>query len=295
MVSRIINMYRVLATTFTNGYRNGVWRVVPIVPQNNTTTEHRKKPNSPVRILPRSLVTRTEYGLNRLHRGVDMRRVRNHEHQTAIMASKTGYAQSMAKPLVRVDQFGIVPRWKKETLLGAEVFIKADTLEMTPFKKIYEAAIPRYLPPHLTPRATSAITSHLRYFKPKEYLYICRSMAGTSDGKSWYKIGRSTNVAQRMKKHKSCNLELVLVIEVHNSTKVEELIHAEIKDNADVCHGLKMCPFCGTGHREMFSMPTGQEGVKLLRKVVNRWVNWDEWVHRVAQQHSVKGKGNRLD
>ena len=113
-------------------------------------------------------------------------------------------------------------------------------------------------------------------------------MVGSSDGKSWYKIGRSTDVVQRMKRHKSCNLELVLVIEVHNSAKVEKLIHTELKDNTEVCHGLEVCPFCGTGHREMFSVPTGQEGVELLRKVVDRWVSWDEWVHRIAQQHAVK-------
>ena len=78
-----------------------------------------------------------------------------------------------------------------------------------------------------------------------------------------------------------------MVIQVHNSAKVEKLIHTELKDNMEVCHGLKMCPFCGASHREMFSMPMGQ-GVELLRKVVNRWVSWDEWVHRVAQQHVVK-------
>ena len=111
---------------------------------------------------------------------------------------------------------------------------------------------------------------------------------GTSDEKSWYKIGRSTDVAQRMKKHKSCNLELILAIQVHNSAKVEKLIHTELKDNTEVCHGLKVSPFCGTGHREIFSVPTGQGGVGLLRKIVDRWVSWDEWVHRVAQQHVVK-------
>lgn len=290
MVSRILNIYKALATTFTNGYRGGVWRISPIIPKNDTASEYPKKPKTPARILPRSLVRHTEYGLNRLHRRDDMRRGRNHEHQIVVMASKTDYSlatQGMAKPPVPVDQLGIVPRWKKETLLGAEVFVKADTLEMALYKKIYEAAIPRYLPPHLTPEATSAITTHLRDFNPKEYLYICRSSAGTSDGKSWYKIGRSTDVAQRMKKHKSCNLELVLVIQVHNSAKVEKLIHTELKDNTEVFHGLKMCPFCGTGHREMFSVPTGQ-GVELLLKVVNRWVSWDEWVHRIAQQHVVK-------
>lgn len=141
MVSRIINIYKVLTTTFTNGYRDGVWRIAPIVPTNNTATEYRR-PNSPARILPRSLIKRTEYGLNRLHRKDDMRRSRKHEQQIVIMASKTEYIQAtrgMAKPPVRVDQLGIVPRWKKETLLGAEMFIKADTLEMAVYKKIYEA------------------------------------------------------------------------------------------------------------------------------------------------------------
>ena len=58
------------------------------------------------------------------------------------MVSKNEYFQAtggVAKPPVRVDQLGVIPRWKKETLLGAEVFIKADIMEMTVYKKTYEA------------------------------------------------------------------------------------------------------------------------------------------------------------
>lgn len=142
MVSRIFSMYKVLAATFTNGYRDGVWRITPIIPKNIAITEHQKKPNSLVRILPRGLVKHTKGSFSRLHRRDGMRQGPKREHQVVTMASKTGYIQatrSMAKPLVRVDQLGIVPRWKKEALLGAEVFIKADPLEMTVYKKIYEA------------------------------------------------------------------------------------------------------------------------------------------------------------
>lgn len=100
------------------------------------------------------------------------------------------------------------------------------------------------------------------------------------NGRIWYKIGRSTDVAKRMKVHKGCHLELVKMIQVHKSAIVEKIIHADLKDNVNVHHGLDECPFCGKGHREMFSVAAGPKGEELLKDAVCRWVGYDEWAYQ---------------
>lgn len=97
----------------------------------------------------------------------------------------------------------------------------------------------------------------------------------------WYKIGRSSNIKQRIKRHKACGLTLDSTFLVRDAEKVESLIHTELKGSPDVVAGLPKCSSCGIGHREFYAVVHRDSDI--VFEVVRRYVEWDNWVYKQLQ------------